>query len=962
MGIFSKILGDANKRAIEKLRPLVESINKLEPQFERFSFDELRAETEEFKKRLAEGESLDDILPEAFAAVREASKRTLGQRHFDVQLMGGIVLHQGKIAEMKTGEGKTLVATLPVYLNALTGHGVHIITVNDYLSRRDTVWMGQIYHLLGLSVGCLNHEASYIYDPLHRDDRIQDSKIRNQNDNVKIKDEEENVRSKKLDEIRDTTGSFKVVHEFLRPVTRREAYEADITYGTNNEFGFDYLRDNMAYDLSQIVQVYPAKSGEAGARPVKSSPKEFNRGEQFGGAGGHNFAIVDEVDSILIDEARTPLIISAPDAESTKLYETFAKIVPRLEENSDYNVDEKLRAVSVTEKGIEKVENLLGLKNIYEEGGTRYVHHLEQALKAHILFHRDKDYVVKNGEVIIVDEFTGRLMPGRRWSEGLHQAIEAKEGVYIQKESRTLATITFQNYFRLYKKLAGMTGTAQTSAEEFHKVYNLEVVTIPTNKPMIRVDLPDKIFKTETGKFKALAREIKERHLKGQPVLVGTVSITKNEILSALLEREGVPHKVLNAKNHEQEGEIIAQAGRIGAVTVATNMAGRGVDIILGGNPPDPAEALKIVKLGGLHVIGTERHEARRIDNQLRGRSGRQGDPGSSQFFVSTEDELVRIFAGERLKNLMERLGVGEDDVIENQLISRAIEQAQSKIEGNNFDIRKYVLEYDDVMNKHRTAIYQLRKEILESEGARERVISAIYHEIERIVDFHAAVPLKQGVEADIEEIAESFKAMIPLEDNLRPRLREIAASRDPGRLADFLKKIVDDAYLQREKQLGAETMRGLERILFLRVIDELWVDHLEQMEYLRDSVRLRAYGQRDPLVEYKIEGQKMFNQLQAAVNSQIANLIFKVSFIQKPTPAAVEEKREDWQLATSRGDVSSQMEQEASSRGSAVSGPKVGQPVVAKVKVGRNDPCPCGAKKPDGRPVKYKHCHGKNL
>jgi preprotein translocase subunit SecA len=925
MGILSKILGDANKRAIKKLEPLVESINKLEPQFERFSFDELRTKTEEFKKRLAEGESLDDILPEAFAAVREASKRTLGQRHFDVQLMGGIVLHQGKIAEMKTGEGKTLAATLAAYLNALTGQGVHVVTVNDYLSRRDTVWMGQIYHLLGLSVGCLNHEASYIYDPLHRDERIQKSKIKNQNDNLKIKDEEENIRSKKLDEIRDTTGSFKVVHEFLRPVTRREAYEADITYGTNNEFGFDYLRDNMAYDLSQIVQVKD-----------------------------HNFAIIDEVDSILIDEARTPLIISAPDTESTKLYETFAKIVPRLEESVDYNVDEKLRAVSLTERGIEKVENLLRLKNIYEEGGTRYVHHLEQALKAHVLFHRDKDYVVKNGEVIIVDEFTGRLMPGRRWSEGLHQAIEAKEGVYIQKESRTLATITFQNYFRLYKKLAGMTGTAQTSAEEFHKVYNLEVVTIPTNKPMIRVDLPDKIFKTETGKFKALVQEIKERHLKGQPVLVGTVSISKNEMLSALLEREGIPHKVLNAKNHEQEGEIIAQAGKIGAVTIATNMAGRGVDIILGGNPPDPEEAKKVVELGGLHVIGTERHEARRIDNQLRGRAGRQGDPGSSQFFVSTEDELVRIFAGDRLKNLMERLGVGEDDVIENRLVSRAIEQAQSKIEGNNFDIRKYVLEYDDVMNKHRTAIYQLRRELLEGKNIREKVVSAIYQEIERIIDSHATIPLKQGGEIDVEEIVESFKAMIPLEEDIRPQLQEIAASRKPGHVADFLKRIADNVYLQREKQLGEENMRNLEKILFLRVIDELWVDHLEQMEYLRDSVRLRAYGQRDPLVEYKIEGQKMFNQLQAAINLQIANLIFKVSFIQKPGLTAVEEKKEDWQLAASEGGVSSQIEQEAANRGSAVSAPKVGQSAVAKTKIGRNDPCPCGSGK------KYKKCHGK--
>ncbi len=901
MGIFNKIFGDANKKAVEEIQPLVESINRLESQFEHFSPDELRAKTKELKERLAGGETPDDILPEAFAAVREASKRTLGQRHFDVQLIGGVVLHQGKIAEMKTGEGKTLVATLPVYLNALAappvGGGAHIVTVNDYLSRRDTVWMGQIYHALGLTVGCLNHEASYVYDPTHVSEKKEEG----------------------LDKERDTTGAFKVVHEFLRPVGRREAYEADITYGTNNEFGFDYLRDNMAYDLSQMVQ-----------------------------AKGHNFAIVDEVDSILIDEARTPLIISAPDADSTKLYETFSKIVPRLKENEDYNVDEKLKAVSITEEGIEKVESMLGLKNIYEEGGTRYVHHLEQALKAQILFRRDKDYVVKDGEIIIVDEFTGRLMPGRRWSEGLHQAVEAKEEVLVQKESRTLATITFQNYFRLYKKLAGMTGTAQTSAEEFHKVYGVDVISVPTNKPMIRADSPDRIYKVETGKFRALTREIKERHEKGQPVLVGTVSITKNEILSALLEREGIPHKVLNAKNHEQEGEIIAQAGRAGAVTVATNMAGRGVDIILGGNPPDPTEAQKVVELGGLHVIGTERHEARRIDNQLRGRSGRQGDPGSSQFFVSTEDDLVRVFGGDRLKNLMERLGVGDDDVIENRLVSRAIEQAQSKIEGNNFDIRKYVLEYDDVMNKHRTAIYKLRREILDGENVKEKVVDSIYEETERIVGAHTST---ETGEWNIEEIAENMKAMIPMEENLRPRLTEISGSRDVQRLSDYLKEVANGAYAQREKQVGEEAMRNLERMLFLRVVDELWVDHLEQMEYLRDSVRLRAYGQRDPLVEYKIEGQKMFNQLQATISSQIANLIFKVSFIQKPTPVSIEEKKENWPAAS--GDlpagkagesVSSQIQQEATRQTPSVQGPKVG----------RNDPCPCGSGK------KFKKCHGK--
>lgn len=904
MSILYKIFGDANKRIIDSYQPIVQKINELEPKFERFSFEELREKTNEFRQRLTRqpaGEPLDLLLPEAFAAVREAAKRTLGQRHFDVQLMGGIALHQGKIIEMRTGEGKTLVATLSAHLNALAGHGVHIITVNDYLSRRDAVWMGQIYHALGLTVGCINHEASYLYDPLHRDE---------------TKDEKpQSDREEALDKERDTTGSFRVVHEFLRPVSRREAYEADITYGTNNEFGFDYLRDNMAYELGQVSQ-----------------------------AKRHNYAIVDEIDSILIDEARTPLIISAPDVDSTKLYETFAKIVPRLRENEDYNVDEKLKAVSITEKGIEKVESILNLKNIYEEGGTRYVHHLEQALKAQILFHRDKDYVVKNDEVIIVDEFTGRLMPGRRWSEGLHQAVEAKEGVYVQKESRTFATITFQNYFRLYKKLAGMTGTAQTSAEEFHKVYKLDVITVPTNKQMIRTNLPDRIYKTEAGKFRAIVADIKERHLNGQPVLVGTVSITKNELLSAHLNREGIPHKVLNAKNHEQEGEIIAQTGRAGAVTVATNMAGRGVDIILGGNPPDTTEAQRVKELGGLHVIGTERHEARRIDNQLRGRSGRQGDPGSSQFFVSTEDELVRIFGGDRLKNLMDRLGVSEDDVIENRFVSRAIEQAQSKIEGNNFDIRKYVLEYDDVMSRHRTVIYNLRRETLESTDSKEKILNYVHDQIDKIIQFHAAAPSEAlGEGWNIEEIAESIKAIVPIEDGLHGKLKEIADIKDPSKLSEFSHKLIDEAYIRREQQVGDEAMRHLEKMVLLRVIDELWVDHLEQMEYLRDSVRLRAYGQRDPLVEYKIEGQKMFNQLRETIGAQVAGMIFKVGFINQPKAIAVEEKRED--AIGVKSDTSHQTSQESNHR-----------PVTSTEhqKIGRNDPCYCGSGK------KFKKCHGK--
>ena len=592
MSIFSAILGDANARFLKKFVPLVQKINGLEPEFEKLSDDELRSKTVGLKKILNENSSRENdatrtVLVEAFALVRESAKRTLGQRHFDVQLLGGMVLHQGRIAEMRTGEGKTLVATLPAYLNALAGKGVHIITVNDYLARRDAVWMGQIYDALGLTVGCINHESSFLYDSKH---------------------------TNTLDKKRDTEGSFKIVHEYLRPCSRKEAYGADITYGTNNEFGFDYLRDNLAYDPSQMSQR------------------------------GHYFAIVDEVDSILIDEARTPLIISAPDKESGDIYRLFAQVIDGLQEGRDYAIDEKMRASSITDEGISRVEKALGIKNIYAEGGVKYVHHMEQALRAKALYKKDKDYVVKNGEVIIVDEFTGRLMPGRRWSEGLHQAVEAKEGAQIQKESRTVASITFQNYFRLYEKLSGMTGTASTSAEEFHKVYNTDVVEIPTNKPLIRADRPDKVFATGAGKWKAVLSEIKKRSGSGQPVLIGTVSIEKNEILSAMLKREGVKHSVLNAKNHEREAEIIAQAGCVGAVTVATNMAGRGVDIVLGGNPTEPEEAKKVKESGGLFVLGTERHEARRIDNQLRGRSGRQGDPGETQFFVSFEDDLLRIF------------------------------------------------------------------------------------------------------------------------------------------------------------------------------------------------------------------------------------------------------------------------------------------------------------------------------
>lgn len=809
MSIFTKIFGDSNKKYLKEIQPVVEEINNLENEFEKFSDEKLKEKSKEFKERLKKDETLDALLPEVFALVREASKRTLEQRHFDCQLIGGIVLHQGKIAEMATGEGKTLSATLPVVLNALEGKGVHIVTVNDYLSRRDMVWMGQIYHLLGLSVGCLNHEQSFLYDP-----------------DYKKADEEK-------DKIRDEMGSFKVVEDFLRPCSRKETYEADITYGTNNEFGFDYLRGNMVYDLKDQAQR------------------------------GFNFGIIDEVDSILIDEARTPLIISAPDVESSKMYDEFAQIIPKLSGDTDYEIDEKMKAVTLTEEGILKIEKILGMKDIYTERGIKYLHHLEQALKSEALFKRDKDYVVKDGQIIIVDEFTGRLLPGRRYSGGLHQAIEAKERVRIQPESITLASITFQNYFRLYKKLAGMTGTALTSAEEFDKVYGLGVISIPTNKPMLRTNLDDRIYKTEAGKFKALLRAIKERHEKGQPILVGTRSIEKNEYLGKLLDREGISHQILNAKRHEEEGQIIAQAGKLGAITIATNMAGRGVDIILGGSPQNKEETEKIVKLGGLHIIGTERHEARRIDNQLRGRSGRQGDPGSNQFFVSLEDDLLRIFGSDKIKSLMDTLKVPEDEPIEAKMISGAIESAQSKIEGMNFDLRKHVLEYDDVLNKHREIIYKRRRAILEKS--------------------------KESLRSDILELIKK---------------------------AGFLEK----DYEEKEKELGEENMRQFEKAVSLRTLDMLWMDHLDNMEHTRDSVKLRAYGQRDPLIEYKNEGHKMFKNLLRALESDVAKNIFKAKIIPKEASKIVE---------------------------APVS--KAGSPT--KKKIGRNDPCPCGSEK------KYKKC-----
>ncbi len=761
-------------------------INALEGRFKDLPDTGLAAESAALKKRAQAGESLDALLPYAFALVREASLRTLKQRHYDVQLIGGMVLHSGKIAEMATGEGKTLVGTCPAYLNALAGRGVHLVTVNDYLAKRDAIWMGQVYYLLGISVAIIAHDSAYAYDPHFK-------------------------AEKEVDKVRDAEGSFRIEEDYLRPISRKEAYAADITYGTNHEFGFDYLRDNLAYAKESQVQR------------------------------GYAYAIIDEVDSILIDEARTPLIISAPDAESSEYYRTFSRIVSGLVRGEDYMVDEKIKAVDITQDGIDRVEKALGIADLYAAENLRLVHYLQETLRAYGLFKLDKDYVVKDGEIVIVDQFTGRLMHGRRFSGGLHQAIEAKEGVKVQQESRTYAEVSIQNYFRMYGKLAGMTGTAQTSAEEFDKVYKLEAVTVPTHRPRQRKDAVDLIYKNLDAKFTAVVAEIKRRHELGQPVLVGTAAIEKNELLSRLLTKAGVPHEVLNAKNHEREGMIVAQAGRKGAVTVATNMAGRGVDIILGGNPPKPDEAAAIKALGGLHVIGTERHEARRIDNQLRGRAGRQGDEGSSQFFMSLEDDLLRVFGGDRLKGMMEKMDMPADMPIESRIVGKVIEQAQIKVEGFNFDARKHLLEYDDVLNKQRTAVYAKRETLL-----------------------HERAPVQA-----------------------------------------------------------------------LYFLDMLWMSHLEDMESLRDSVRLRAYGQRDPLVEYRREAHMLYQQLLAQFDEWMA------------------ENEERLKAAA-----------EAAKETAVPTASPLAIPAAPAVKqyegTGRNDACPCGKKDAEGNPLKYKKCHGR--
>ncbi len=860
MSWITKLLGDPNAKVVAKLRQEVAGINGLETVITALTDDQLKAKTVEFKQRLEEGASLDDITHEAFAVVREASKRVLGQRHYDVQLMGGLVLHRTGIAEMRTGEGKTLTGTAPVFLNALSGKGVHVITVNDYLAKRDAVWMGRVFHFLGLSIGCIQHESGYTYDETYIAPAA-DSQPSTVN----------------ADEVKATTQSFRVQMDNLRPATRKQAYDADITFGTNNEFGFDYLRDNMAPAPENMVQR------------------------------GLNYAVVDEVDSILIDEARTPLIISTAAQESTDEYYKFADIAKTLVENEDYNLDEKMRVATFTEVGLQKLEKALGVDNLYEQG-LQQVHHAEQALRAQALFKKDRDYVVRDGEVVIVDEFTGRMMEGRRYSEGLHQAIEAREGVKIQRESKTMATITFQNYFRLYTKLAGMTGTAATEAEEFEKIYKLEVTQIPTHRDNQRVDLPDRIYGTDKGKWLAVVQEVKARHDKGQPVLIGTVSIDKNELVGELLRAAGVPHKVLNAKNHEQEGEIIAQAGRKGAVTLATNMAGRGVDIILGGNPPDEAMAAEVRALGGLHVIGTERHESRRIDNQLRGRAARQGDPGSTQFFVSFDDDLMRIFATTRVKQMMSTLGIEETMPIESRMVTNALEKAQQRVEGHNFDTRKHVLEYDDVLNKHRLSIYAERRGLLSNENgnAHAEIERVLESEIERIVYFHTAkdthdvpaqfvAPLTTSTPSDTQpngdwnpkEIVESFNTVLKLapddEEAIRTQLGEL--SRDKERLAMQRTAVIEIVlaaakrrYAERAEKINDEiALARLERAVLLRSVDSMWMRHLDDMTYLRRTIGLQGYAQRDPLVEYKKESFRLYTAMRHEIAREVVYNIFKI-------------------------------------------------------------------------------------
>ncbi|MFH1315687.1 MAG: preprotein translocase subunit SecA [Candidatus Uhrbacteria bacterium] len=910
--IYNTIFGDPNKKVLAELQTQVEKINALEPEIKKLSDSQLKAKTEEFKKRLADGQTLDQIMIEAFAVVREAAWRALGQRHFDVQMIGAITLHRGNIAEMRTGEGKTLTATAPLYLNALTGKGAHLVTVNDYLAKLHAVWMGQIFHFLGLTSGCIQHESGYIYDPDY-------------------KFAEGSEKEEAVDKERDELGSFKVETDYLRPVSRKEAYAVDITYGTNNEFGFDYLRDNMVSTLDQMVQ-----------RDL-------------------HYAIVDEVDSILIDEARTPLIISAPDTEASDQYYRYAQLVRILKENEDYNIDEKMRTAILTQEGISKMEKALNVENLYVEGGIKMVHHLEQALRAEVLFKIDRDYVVKDKEIIIVDEFTGRMMYGRRYSEGLHQAIEAKEGVEIKRESRTMATITFQNYFRMYEKLAGMTGTAATEAEEFASIYNLEVTQIPTNKPDQRRDLGDRIYKSEIGKFKAVVVKIKELQESGQPVLVGTASIDKNEILSEMLAREGIEHNLLNAKNHEKEAEFVAQAGRVGAVTVATNMAGRGVDIKLGGNPKDEEQEKRVLEMGGLFVLGTERHESRRIDNQLRGRSARQGDPGTTQFFVSMEDDLMRIFASDRVRSIMDRIGIPEDMPIENKMVTGSIEKAQTRVEGHHFDMRKHVLEYDDVLNKHREVVYKLRRDIInkvsdEDAGSlRSEVEQMIEDEIESVVAYHTG----EG-DFDANEIVEVASTVVPLTAEAKEEIKILASQAVTDKLhlaqlrTQLIEKTMESARLAYGKLVelydNREELKLIERSVLLRSIDNLWVEHLDLMTALRTSIGLRGYGQRDPLIEYKKEAYGMFNRLLGAINQEVVNNFFKYATSVGRAKRASELGKGIFERA---GVILQGADKGGKESPFAPNGASGDDRPSGRSKVGRNEPCPCGSEK------KYKKCCG---
>ena len=917
--VLTKILGSRSGRELKRMRPVVDIINELEPSIKKLSDDELKAKTAEFKERREKGETLDELLPEVFAVCREASWRVLEMRHFDVQLIGGIVLHEGRIAEMKTGEGKTLVATLPVYLNALTGKGVHIVTVNDYLARRDADWMGQLFEFLGLTVGVIQHDMT------------------------------------------DTE--------------RQEAYRCDVSYGTNNEFGFDYLRDNMKFDPSLFVhRLFPKITKDADGKEVERL---------------FHFAIVDEVDSILIDEARTPLIISGPAEESTDLYFNVDRIIPKLRRDLDFTVDEKTKTVTLTEEGVPSVEKLMGVDNLYEPSQMHILHHVYQALRAHTLYKRDTDYMVKDNQVIIVDEFTGRLMPGRRWSDGLHQAVEAKEHVKIERENQTLATITFQNYFRMYDKLAGMTGTAETEAPEFEKIYGLEVIPVPTNRTLIRDEYSDLVYRTEREKLNAITEEIQEFVEDGRPVLVGTTSIGKSETLSQRLKRSGIKHVVLNAKYHEMEAEIVAQAGRPGGVTIATNMAGRGTDILLGGNPeyaarialkkkkldplevePDVWEAAltkarkdaaeaheEVVQAGGLHILATERHESRRIDNQLRGRAGRQGDPGSSRFFLSLEDDLMRIFGSDRISGLMQRLGMEEGVPIEHKMVTNAIERAQKQVEGQNFSIRKHLLEYDDVMNKQRVAIYRLRREILDGKEQRDYILELADNILDYLLDQHLSEEIDVE-EWDLDGFKKALQGQYGLDSGTLSAIDWDGLNRNEIR--EEIAKKNRDRYESKEQIVGPDLMRTHERIIMLQVVDSQWKDHLYAMDHLKEGIGLRGYGQRNPLMEYKKESFSMFGAMWDRIEEEIVRLLFLLrpvrepAFERRPVARPARLSLNDPSVVPSAFDAPRVAGPRRESQGGADAAVTTIKRTEAKV--GRNSPCPCGSGK------KYKKCHGANV